>query len=177
LAEFYTTRTVGDRRSSLQAFRAGATWVYADSLETFVAGTSAHAEAVARVLATQPITQFGYLCTLCGKDGDLQGLERDYFSFLANLACAQGNAEKLLCKAESEAVYVTYVGKSRVAEIAKILDRLEGTLQTVGLVRFKTASRDIFAEAKGSYYWVQSMLESLVYLGLAAHKDKWSVCR
>src|SRR5262245_37209367 len=113
MSTFFTARTVGADGESLLQFRAGAAWVYTDAPETFLAVTRAHAQIVARVLATQPICLHSYLCTLCHQERELKKYEREYIGYVANLTCSFGEAEKLLCQASTGVQYFCYVSRQR----------------------------------------------------------------
>jgi hypothetical protein len=175
LKTFFTAKTVGADKDRLVATRAGAAWVYADTPETFLRGTAAHAKRIAEILAPQPICQFGYLATLCRRDPELGGYEREYVGYLANVACAYGWVHKLVCQAEDGTLYVSYLEASQALRTAERLDDLLMRLRREGQLRFKGAAAELFGGVKASYYWAKSLLEHLVHLRLATHVDQWSV--
>jgi hypothetical protein len=175
MANFFTARTVGGRKDRLLAIRAGAAWVYTDSPDTFLRETEAHAKILGKVVAKQPICQFGYLTVLCQEEPSLVRYEREYLAFLANLACAIGEAEKVTCQTASAGIYHSYLAAGQASRIADDLDHLSDRLRRAGVITFKDAASDLYAGVTGSYYWAKNLLEHLVYLRLAFHWDQRSV--
>jgi hypothetical protein len=175
MANFFTAKTVGGRKDRLLAMRAGAAWVYTDSQDTFLRETEAHATTLATVLAKQPICQFGYLTVLCREEPSLIRYEREYLAFLANLASAMGEAEKVTCQTASAGIYHSYIAAGQVSRIADDLDHLSDRLRRANVLGFKDAASDLYGGVTGSYYWAKNLLEHLVYLRLAFHWDQRSV--
>ena len=174
---FFTARTVGGDKESLMAIRAGAAWVYTDAPSTFLEMTEVHADIVAHVLTTQPLCQFSYLYSLCRQEPMLAAYEREYIGYAANLACARGKAEKLLCQTAAGSRYVCYVATEQSPRIADTLDLLHRRLQRAGVLHFKDTADEVYGGVTGSYYWVKGLLEHLIYLGLASAWNTWSVSR
>lgn len=177
MARFFTAGTVGGDKDSLTTFRAGAAWVYADARSTFLRVAEAHAERVWQILETQLLCQMGYLFVLCKRDAELRGYEREYIGYLANLACALGGAEKILCQPVDGAPYGSYHATRHGGRVEAALMDLHRRLDENWAVRYKEAARDIFGGVTGSYYWAKSLAEHLVYLGLASSGDEWSIRR
>jgi hypothetical protein len=175
MANFFTARTVGARKERLSAIRAGAAWAYTDTQETFLRETQAHAKRLLVILAGQPVCQLGYLHTLCREDPVLRVYEREYIAYLANLACAIEEGEKLTCQTANGMFYVCYLAAGHGARVADALHYLSDRVQRAGVIHFKDAASDLYGGVTGSYYWAKNLLEHLVYLRLASHWDQRSV--
>lgn len=172
---YYTPKTLPADAPDLLCIRAGATWIYTDSTETFDHVVHRHAERLAEILSSTPLSTFQYLAVLARKDDELAPFERKYIQFLANAACRAGLCEKMLCCAEGEQIYASYLANCRAPHVEAVLAKTFRRVADGAVARFKAIAGDYFDGKKGSYYWAKSVGEHLVHLGLAAHNDQWSI--
>jgi len=172
---FFTARTVDERKLELHAIHAGAAWVYVDSWETFFRFTTEHTKRLIATMSENPISQFGYLLILAKHDETLALYEPEYLRYLANLSCATGQAEKLLCRTLEGKIYASYLCASWSSRINRIIQSIWQKICSSRYIRFKHIAQEYFNGEKGAYYWAKAILEHLVYIGLARNQDKWSV--
>jgi len=175
IMEFWTSREIGASKDRLVAVRAGAAWVYVDSIETFTNKTVSLANGLLRLIDHSPVIQFSYVNSLSKKSEPYKHFSRELIRYLVNLACSMGLSERLLCQTESGSIYTAYIPKKHTVTAAGFIEKYQVELERNTSVSFSDAYRGYFGDQRGAYFWSKALLEHLVYLGIARHLDKWRV--
>lgn len=175
---FITAKSINDGdKEALTAFQLGATWVYADSIDTVEKTTEKHANILADAIAKEPICQISYVFTLAKSIPSTKKFEPSYIAYVVNLGCKLGLLKKTLCKSYQDNTYGCVFAEKNSSRTLRTFLQLDDLLNEPTSLRFKSASQVLFFGKKGSYYWVKCMLEHLIYLGVLQHSDEWSVSR
>lgn len=172
---YYTSATRPPGLSGSLRYRAGATWIYAESFETYRQGLLAHLERMIAAMGDTVVATSQYLTTLVRNDQELRRYEKQYVYFLANVACREGRCEKIRSQTANDAVYSSYFTSANAPKVRLVLETALRLAATKGVVRFGTLAQLCFGGKRGSYYWTKSACEHLVYLGLASHEDRRSI--
>lgn len=175
MVQYYTSGTKPENSNHLLCFRAGATWVYADSLETYTRILADHRRRVSTCLSGTVLATFQYVTVLVREDETLRQYDRRYVQFLANAACAVGLCEKMLAESERGHVYATYLASSNAGLVHRALTKAFVGLDRSRVVRFKQLAESCFGKRKGSFFWARGVCQHLVYMDLATHQDEWSI--
>src|SRR4051812_44951318 len=118
--QFFTAKTAPTKRNDLLSVRAGASWVYCDSVETFRRVTQEHARIAAEKMEAQFTCTSSFAVVTCRQDSALKPYEREYITYLLNLACSLGLVRKFLAQAEDGKIYACYFSAKRVDEVAAV---------------------------------------------------------
>ena len=173
--QYYTAGTMSGTSNHLLRFRTGATWVYADSIDTYTRVLADHRQRMATCLCDTVLATFQYVTVLVRNDETLKQYDRRYVQFLVNATCAAGLSEKLLARSERGKVYAAYVASSNTWRIREAIATAYTGLARSRVVRFKQLADACFGGRKGSFFWGRSVCEHLVQMNLATHQDEWSI--
>lgn len=178
MASFFTSSMKHTSTSEdLIKIRAGSAWIYTDSWETYNEVTSDHMRIIVRILEESPIFQFSYLRNLLRKNQHFKDYDSKYYAYIVNLTCANGYIEKLYCRNLKEYTYKAFFAKCQINTIQTVYKDIFNKLSNEEVLQIKQLAKDHFDGVKASYFWIKMLLEHLVYLNLARHKNQSEIMR
>lgn len=175
MQKVFTPQSVGDRKENLNAIQIGGTWLYSDDLRAISEFLDAKSKLIVSVLESSGVSRFSYIAAVGRKALSLEGGDYELVRVVLNYTCAKGNAFKLLCKGDNEAIYACYFAKGSFAKVGEVVESVLRRVNAGGVVRFKELAALHFGGVAGSFYWGKGVAEHLAYLGLVRLNDKWSV--
>lgn len=172
---FYTAKTAPLNKDHLLQFRLGSSWVYADSVESFMTSLVSHAAIANRVLEDTLVINASYYRYLLRTATPLLDYESPYLNAVINYACKLGLNGKLLCKTFNQTIYACYFSKASHQLLSDILKDMIIALKNDDIIDYYEMSEENFEGKKGTYFWAKSLCEHLVNIGIAKHHNESSI--